>query len=311
MTRSATHDLFHRQPALRTVYALAPMTFVSRDLFIEEEPDPWGSPNLVAVEPPRLDTAKLDALRARPDPTYNDIEVALALMDLVHSELMASGTSGSQRLDDGDLRLAIRTLEQVTARCGQPFKLPFRDHSSWRTWWNKNGAYGSWQARRELLSNLFDIPTASLMAAQDRVLDSTLAEAVSHHDQVGWPAVDTEIGELRRHFRGATTPQDYRAVGNDCVHLVEALSRQVYDHSLHTPGGEGEPPVQKTKLRIERYIEHAIAGPENKALRAFARGTIELSQGVKHSGSPTRTEAGITADAVILLANMLRRLADE
>jgi hypothetical protein len=29
---------------------------------------------------------------------------------------------------------------------------------------------------------------------------------------------------------------------------------------------------------------------------------------MKHRGTPTRTEVGIAADAVILLANMLRRL---
>ena len=43
-------------------------------------------------------------------------------------------------------------------------------------------------------------------------------------------------------------------------------------------------------------------------MRKFARATIELAQAVKHSGAPTRTEAGVLADAVILLANMLRRL---
>jgi hypothetical protein len=36
----------------------------------------------------------------------------------------------------------------------------------------------------------------------------------------------------------ATTPQDYRAVGNDCVHIMEALSQQVYDHARRTPAGE-------------------------------------------------------------------------
>jgi hypothetical protein len=149
------------------------------------------------------------------------------------------------------------------------------------------------------------------MATQDNALESTLASAVSPHDRLGWPEIDTELGELRRHFRTAITPQDYRAVGNDCVHISEALSRKVYDHAKHTPEGEDEPPVAKTKLRLDRYIESRLPGPDNGAMRKFARASIELAQGVKHSGSPTRTEAGIVADAVILLANMLRRLGDE
>jgi hypothetical protein len=145
----------------------------------------------------------------------------------------------------------------------------------------------------------------------DVALDSTLPEAVSAQDRLGWPEVDTEIGELRRHFRTARTPQDYRAAGNDCVHITEALSRKVYDHVHHTPEGEEEPPVAKTKLRLERYVEARLPGRENAEMRKFARATIELAQAVKHSGTPSRTEAGLLADAVILLANMLRRLEED
>ena len=36
----------------------------------------------------------------------------------------------------------------------------------------------------------------------------------------------------------------------------------------------------------------------------------EVAQQVKHSGSPTRQEAGISADATILLANIMRRLRE-
>lgn len=133
---------------------------------------------------------------------------------------------------------------------------------------------------------------------------------MSPRERLGWPAVDTEIGESRRHFRSASTPQDYRTVGNDCVHRLEALSRQVYDHARHTPTGEEEPPVAKTKLRLERYVEAQLPGAGNAEMRKFARAATELAQAVKHGGAPSRTEAGIAADAVIMLANMLRRLDD-
>ena len=122
--------------------------------------------------------------------------------------------------------------------------------------------------------------------------------------------MDTEIGKLRRHFRTASTPADYRAVGNDCVHLLEALSRQVYDHARHTPAGEDEPPIAKTKLRLERFVEERLPGADNAEMRKFARSAIELAQAIKHGGSPSRTEAGIAADAVIVLANMLCRLSE-
>ena len=88
-------------------------------------------------------------------------------------------------------------------------------------------------------------------------------EPVSPHARTGWARVDAEITELRRHFRSATTEQDYRSVGNDCVAVTEALSRQVYDHAVHGKAGEGEPPVDKTKNRIGRFVEMAARGADS------------------------------------------------
>lgn len=255
-----------------------------------------------------LDTTRLTALVSGPEPSETDLDVALALMDLVRDDLQASGTTGDSRIGDANMRTAVRALERTASRAGFEFRLPFRDHATWRSYWIRKGASGSWQARRDLLSDLFDETYAAMMAAQDRSLDSTLVEAISPHDRLGWPEVDTEIGELRRHFRTATTPQDYRGVGNDCVHLTEALSRKVYVHALHAPAGEAEPPVASTKLRLTRFIEAKLPGSDNAELRKFARSAIELAQAVKHSGTPTRLEAGVLADAVITLANLLRRL---
>lgn len=98
-------------------------------------------------------------------------------------------------------------------------------------------------------------------------------------------------------------------MGNDCVAILEALSATVYDHSKHQRGDDPAPPVANTKVRLERYVEVELAGAENAELRKLARATIELAQAVKHRrATVSRTEAGIAADAVILLTNMLRRI---
>ena len=77
------------------------------------------------------------------------------------------------------MRIAVRAFERTAARAGYEMSIPFRDHTSWKTYWLQRGASGSWQARRELLSELFDRPYALLVAAQDRALESSLAEGVS------------------------------------------------------------------------------------------------------------------------------------
>jgi hypothetical protein len=93
-----------------------------------------------------------------------------------------------------------------------------------------------------------------------------------------------------------------------CVGVLNALSRTVYDPSRHLREGETVPPPDKSKQRIGRYVEDTSAGPEHEDLRALTNKAIEFAHHVKHSLTPTRREAGIAADAVILLANILRRL---
>lgn len=196
--------------------------------------DPWDT----GKTREEIDTDRLDSLIDAPDPSHADLDVAIALMDLVRDDLHLSGTGGGERLTDDGMRRAVRALERTSARAGQEFKLPFRDHTAWRSYWIRNDASGSWQARRDLLRDLFDEKYAVMLAAQDRAIASTLADPVSPHSRLGWPEIDAEIEELRRHFREARTPQDYRGLGNDCVHVTEALSRKIYNHAQHTPPGE-------------------------------------------------------------------------
>src|SRR5207244_2280854 len=129
--------------------------------------------------------------------------------------------------------------------------------------------------------------------------------------RTGWAAVDEELRELRLRFQSARSPQDYRDVGNRAVGVLEALSRTVYDPGRHLRQGETEPAHDKTKQRLERYVEDSLAGPSNDNIRGVARKVIELAHEVKHSTTPTRREAGIAADSVIMLANILRRVDQE
>jgi hypothetical protein len=257
----------------------------------------------------RVKAELLDELRRRPLADTTDVEVAVSLARVVHDDLQAYGTGGGNAMGDEDLRLALQALTRVLGRLGIEFELPFRDFTAFNGWWKRNGAHNSYQARRDLLAALFDDLHDKLADLELEALDDdALADPISPHSRTGWVKVDEEISELRRHFRNARTPQDYRAVGLDCVAVTEALSRQVYDVERHLRGGEEEPPVASTKHRIVRFVEDSAPGPDNATLRKLARAAIEYAQLVKHSSTPTRREAGIAADAVIQLANLLRRL---
>lgn len=239
----------------------------------------------------------------------DDVEAAVALARLVHDDLEAFGTAGGEQLDQEEMREALLVLRAVVDRIGiEDFDVPFRDYSTFKSYWLRNEGYGSWQARRDLLAAIFDGLHDELAALESRALASSLAEAVSPRGRTGWAKIDAEIAELRRHFQRARSPQDYRNVGNDCVIVTEALSSQLYDPDVHLRAGESEPPVRNTKQRLVRFVEHAAAGSENAALRKLAKASIELAQEVKHRDTPGRRDAGVAADSVILLANLLRRI---
>lgn len=144
--------------------------------------------------------------------------------------------------------------------------MPFRDFKTFYSYW-RHGAKGSWQARRDILDEIFDPLHEQLANLELQSLDSTLAQAISPRGRTGWLRVDEEIAELRRHFQGARTAQDYRNVGNDCVIITEALSRTVYDPLRHLRPGETEPRIGETKQRIERFVEDL---PRDRTRRRYA-----------------------------------------
>lgn len=275
---------------------MTPEDFFEDDLFSDER---------------LLNTKLLEEVRAGSHIGHTDVEVAAALLRLAHDELEAYGTDGHQRTDESGIRLVLRTSRLLLERIGVPFNLPFSDYSTFHSHWMANDAYGSWQARRDILNKLFEPIHLELARLEDHELGSVLAKPITSHPGTGWARVDTEINEMRRHFGAARSAQDYRNVGNDCVAVLERLSEVLFDPELHLKEGEKAPPVANTKDRLGRFVEHTASGPANAEIRKVARAAIELAQAIKHQGEPTRRNAGIAADSVILLANLLRRLAEE
>jgi hypothetical protein len=280
------------------------------DFFVDQRFS--DSPFDISLARRTVDRELLTELRRGPLDDHDDAEVAVGLARLVHDELEKFGTAGNEELTEQQIRDALGTLNAIVRRLGiGTFNLPFRDYATFKAHWKRNGCTNSYQARRDMLNNLFDPLHDQLIELETRALSSTLAQPISPHPVTGWARVDEEMAELRRHFQIATSEPDYRNVGNDCVTITEALSRHVYEPQFHLRPGEVEPPVAQTKIRLDRYIEDAIVGPQNAELRKLAKSAIEFAQRVKHSPTSTRRDAGIAADTVILLANILRRLDEQ
>lgn len=281
-------------------------TMIQDDFFaVGTEPDGWGT----STNELRADL--LGQLRLGPVAGVDDLDAAIALTGLVWDELKACGTDGATRLDEEQIALTQRALKATLQRIGIELDFPWRNFESFKTHWVKNDCAYSWQARRVLLEEFFGPVQQQLDKLEEAQFRAVNAEAVSPHAKTGWSKVDVELTELRRRFRSAATTQDYRDVGNRSVAVLEAISRTVYDPALHVRDGETELSPDKTKLRISRYVEDSLTGKDNEAIRGVVVKTIELAHTVKHSTEPSRREAGISADSVIMLANILRRVDQE
>lgn len=281
------------------------------DFWIETTtPSFFGGPDTVSRG---LNETLLTNLTRGAVASHADLETAVALARFAHQEFEAHATKGAEISQDQSV-LVLRALHALLRRLGvdrTTFNPPFIDFDTFSKHWRSIGASGtgSWQVRRDLLDEIFNPLHKLLDEREAGSITSTLATAISPHRVTGWPRVDEELAELRRHFEKASTQQDYSNVGNDCVSVLEVLSETVYDHAKHQRGNDPEPPVQKTKERLDRYIEVELVGSDNAELRKLARAAIEFAQAVKHRrATVTRQESGIAADAVILLANLLRRL---
>ncbi|PPF13152.1 hypothetical protein C5C35_00535 [Rathayibacter sp. AY1F8] len=255
-----------------------------------------------------LDVNLLEGLLRGPNPEHGDVEIAVPLARVVHEEYEAHGTHGSP-LSNDDSRLLVRALKAVLARLGiDTFDPPFRDFETFRKYWQANDGYGSWQARRSMLNEQFDALHEMLDERETDSLAGALADPISPRKATGWQRVDGELNEMRRHFRAARTEQDYSNVGNDAVAALEALSAASYEHARHGEPGVDEPPIPSTKARLGRVVEVELPGSENAELRKVVRAAIELAQAMKHRRNGDRRSAGMAADAVLLVVNLVRRL---
>lgn len=280
----------------------------TEDFFIQiPSGSPWESPAW-ALDPELIEQVYEGRLVG-----VTDIEVAVPLARLLHNEFEEYATAqNANQLSASESIGAMSALRSVLRRLGIRFEPPFSGFAEFGTWWRREGlsGHGSWARRRQALSELFGPIHEQLADIEAGALTKVLAQPVGDQVRTGWTLVDEEVAEMRRHFQGAETAQDYRNVGNDAVIVLERLSEAAFDPDRHLPSGEVEPPVAQTKARLEMVVNAELPGRSSAELRKLVRAAIEQAQAVKHR-TPDRLQAGVAADSVILLAAMLRRITSE
>jgi hypothetical protein len=136
----------------------------------------------------------------------------------------------------------------------------------------------------------------------------------THHQDLpeveptGWAEVDRAVAVLRRRLAEASTPNDFKAVGHECVTVLEALGRAAFDPARHLPEGEKEPSPNDAKARLACVIREVARGPRFENVRKIVDATYDQGHKTKHRTNPDRLDAELGADAVLLLVSMIRRM---
>ncbi|WP_232751667.1 hypothetical protein [Corynebacterium sp. HMSC074A09] len=140
--------------------------------------------------------------------------------------------------------------------------IPFKDESSFKDYWKQNGAEGSYQARRQILSAIFDPFERHVEGLEDAQLQGKLASPVSPRDSTGWVRIDTEIKELREKFAFANTQSDFSDVGNRVVRILDELNRVAFDETRHLRDSDDANRFNEgnSKNRLERVVDVELPG---------------------------------------------------
>lgn len=271
----------------------------------DDEPDDDGT----------LDTDTVAAIR-RGTSSIPDVEAAERLVDQV-AGLMVAVATGGPRIDDvkGRYTREYKALSAVLTRLG--IKHP-NTHSDLWTWYGKwtsdSHLSPAWAPRRSYIAELYAPVREALEASASS--DNEVATGADD-GPTGWADVDAKLGTLRRRVRDMDdSADDAKAVGLQCVSVIEALGRAAFDADRHLPEGEDMPHTNDAKTRLGHFLtavagEQVSKGGRFEHARTLVRASWRQAQSLKHRDDPNATDAGIGADATALLVAIVRRIADE
>ena len=213
---------------------------------------------------------------------------------------------GIQEVNDGYAR-EHRALAAVLKRLGIPYPNRFDDLWRWHGRWS-DGTMPRYSDRRTFIADLFEPVRTALAERTDH--GRSLAEGITETPS-GWSVVDGQCTRLRQLWREADGADAYNAVGLQCVKILTTLGQVVFDPALDLEPGDEEPGPDDAKRRIACFLRRVAPGERAEHLRKIANGAYGQANAAKHRHAATRVDAGVAANATLLLVDTLRLLTDE
>lgn len=273
---------------------------------------------------PMLNEELVAALRAGPLNGIADESAAIGLLDLVYDQLGRFGTDSSEDLSDPQIELAIRTLETVTARAGVALQVPFRDFTRFRSYWLRNNASGSWQARRDILESLFEPVRERLRVLEAQPIDARLPQQ-SLAELRDPSAIQEQLQRIQR-----AIINDPALVIGSAKELIESTAKVVLTERGLPVDDKADVPalVRQAQMALGLHTSSTAPGPDGSdavkrilgAVANVAVGVAEMrNRGFGTGHGPAGPRVGLSVRHAHLAVNaaitwcqlMLDTLADE
>lgn len=206
--------------------------------------------------------------------------------------------TGGPRINDvNDEYCQLRELlRNELATRGLTLKIPFFDLWEWYGRFS-GGDFPTWRSRRQFVTEIVRVQTEEIQAAGS----GTLREV----EPTGWERVDRVVGTLRQQLAGATTEEQFQAVGLMCREALISLAQAVYSTERHpTLDGVQASPTDAKRM-LEAYIVVELSGTHNKIARQHARAGFDLANELQHRRTAAFRDAALCAEATTTVVNVI------
>lgn len=206
-----------------------------------------------------------------------DVDAAEVLAQLLQDDFMAFGTDGGQALSEPEVRVVLRALRAVTARLGIEVDVPWRDFGSFKAYWLSHDGYGSWAARRHMVSEAFNPILTKIYALQD----------LGPTGEIARPAMDAlpSSGAIKEHLKrlAASVDSDPRLAVSVAKDLVESTAKLILrERAVEYADRDDLPaPVARAQIALNLHAASVTqSSPEAQALKTILGSLTRLTQGV-------------------------------
>jgi hypothetical protein len=255
------------------------------------------------IHPPRAHDIEITKVDFRVDPS--EPSATPSSSDLIKEieeqrNLMVSVATGGPRIESVNQDYQERRTRIGTWLQNEGLKdpNPFGDLWGWYAKWS-SGGLPTYQSRRKFISDLY----APLIERLNRGNQGRGAEIFE--EPTGWTKVDRAIGEVRTRVEGASTEEQFQAVGLLCRETLISLSQIVYEPDRHRPIDGVQPSATDAKRMLENYLASELAGGSNKIARQHAKAALDLANELQHKRTATFREAALCAEATASVVNLI------